>query len=58
MTILCCYNNQLLQMIFIILWFHVDIFVFVLTSVKSMNRNDQHQQDEYPDSFHFVCFQS
>ncbi len=56
MTILCCYNIQLLQMIFIILWFHVDIFV--LTSVKSMNRNDQHQQDEYPDSFHFVCFQS
>ena len=37
---------------------HIHLSLFVLTSVKSLNRNDQRQQDEYPEIFHFVCFQS
>ena len=31
----------------------------ILTSVKSLSRNDQYQQQEkYPETFHLFCFQS
>ena len=46
----------------IIDWWRLILFLLfiytVLTSIKSLNTDDQHQQKKYMEAFHFACFQS